>query len=263
MGTLGFRQMVNSFLANFSVRLTDLRRPVGYLQFEGVDIFTPVVRDLAARSDRRLRLLQVGANDGAREDPVAQLIQLGIVEAILVEPLPGMCEKLRDLHKDNPAVTVVQCAIGPASGEMPFYYMEDTLGSDLSVYSSLDRDYIERQKRNEIIIGERESLVRQIEIRSASVAVRTVAELVTENGWTGLDVLVVDAEGFDDKIVGSVLQGGPPVGCIFFEYSTLPFAEFSAITTQLKATGYKLAQSGKDILALQETQPVDRHEQSA
>jgi FkbM family methyltransferase len=263
MDALRFRQIVNKTLSKFSVRLTDLRRPVGYLQFEGVDIFTPVVRDLAQKSGRSLRLLQVGANDGEREDPVAQLIRLGIVEAILVEPLPQMCEKLHHLHKDNPSVTVVQCAVGPSNGEMPFYYMEDTLGSDLSVYSSLDRDYIEQQRVNEIKIGERESLVRQIEIRSSSVAVRTVAELVKERGWKGLDVLVVDAEGFDDKIVGSVLRDGPTVDCIFFEYSNLPFAEFSAITTDMKSAGYKLAQSGKDILAVREPQPAGRREQSA
>lgn len=227
--------------------MMDLRKPVGYVQPEGLDVFSPAVKQLHAHAGQRLKLLQVGANNGEHEDPVVNLIKDDIVEAILVEPLPHLAEMLQVRYARNAAVKVEQCAIGVRQGALPFFFLQDNVGTDLTAISSLDRDYVRKWERH----FNRVALPGQIVVmHEMPVTVRTVGELLDDNGWNELDILVVDAEGLDGEIVRSVLTTDLPIKVIFFEYSNLSWAEYAAVTSELKRADYKMAQSGKDILAI-------------
>ncbi len=244
------RPLVNKLLSHVSVRVTDLRNPVGAMQREGINILTPVVRDLRAMSGRPVKLVQIGANDGEQEDPVMQLIASGLVEAVLVEPLPQLAAILRSRYETNPSVHIQQCAVGTVSGEMPFYYLEDNLGTDLTVYSSLDRVRMEKQVRRMNDSAQSRASNQSVTLHAAPVAVRTLGEIIADRGWGALDVLVIDAEGLDGELVMSALRSGLTVDCVFFEYCNMLPPEFAAVTAELKYRGYRLAQSGKDMLAV-------------
>jgi FkbM family methyltransferase len=176
-----------------------------------------------------------------------------LVDAVLVEPLPQLCAILRKRYESNPSVHIAECAIGTESGEMPFYFFEDNFGTDLTVYSSLDRSRMEKVLRQLNDRARSEGSGQRVSLRSAPVAVRTADEIIADRGWTGLDVLVVDAEGLDGELVMSALASGLSVDCVFFEYCNLLPPEFLAVTSALKERGYRLAQSGKDMLALHDS----------
>jgi FkbM family methyltransferase len=250
MAVRSLRPYVNKTLSHFSVRLVDLRHPIGALQKDGVDILTPIIRDLGALAGRPLRLIQIGANDGQAEDPVLRSISEGLVDAVLVEPLPHLCDVLRTRHAGNPRVTVEQCAVAESGGEMPFHHFEDNLGTDLTVYSSLDLGRMEALLKTMNANAAARGSAQKVRLVSETVAVKTIDEIRRGKGWSGLDVLVIDAEGLDGELVMGTLRSGLPVDCLFFEVCNMRPSEFQAVAAALTAGDYQLAQTGLNMLAL-------------
>jgi len=56
-------------------------------------------------------LVQVGANDGVRADPIRQFIRMKPCRALLAEPLPDMVEALQSSYSATSGVTICQMAV--------------------------------------------------------------------------------------------------------------------------------------------------------
>src|SRR5207245_6466419 len=62
------------------------------------------VREIARRSSKPLRVVQIGSNDGVANDPINESLRARRWSGVLVEPIPYLFERLRANYEGVPAV---------------------------------------------------------------------------------------------------------------------------------------------------------------
>jgi FkbM family methyltransferase len=80
-------------------------------------------------------LIQVGANDGVMCDPLRRFLvnsKNQNISAVLVEPIPFYYEKLCDLYRDYPEITVLNAACGPSHGRAPLYFIDPSVADQMN-----------------------------------------------------------------------------------------------------------------------------------
>lgn len=194
---------------------------------------------------------QIGANDGLRNDPVREFVVRGRWRGVLVEPLPGIFGMLKEnyAHVRSSRLHFANCAVA------------DTGGGSLELFT-LSPEFLSglsREKRLSML--RKASLTRShvekfvapgnhAHICSESVRSVTFAELLDEAGIPAseLDVLVIDAEGHEQKILGSIDFSTTRPELVVFESHHLGEA-LKSVTALFSAHGYTTVQVGPDSVA--------------
>ncbi|WP_263353007.1 FkbM family methyltransferase [Acidicapsa acidisoli] len=191
-------------------------------------------------------ILQIGACDGVTNDPIYHHVAKGMTRAILVEPNPYSFARLQHTYAGLPNVTLIQSAIGYQNGEAYLYRVKRTDISDSDAdltlqIASFSRKHLEAHG------------TKPYEIERIIVPCRSLSSLVTELGLSNIDLLQIDAEGFDADVVRMALKLPIPPVCIHFEHTHLTSANRRPLFNLLTANGYLLGRDTCNILALQMT----------
>jgi len=202
-----------------------------------------VVRQYAfAELTRRLgsvRFIQVGANDGVRNDPLREFILSGAWTGLLVEPGDDQNARLHAAYAGIPGATIVDVAIWSECGRRPFHIVE---GADaLSSFS------LETILRHEPKYDDLRGMIRSIEVETL-----TLDALADGHGVSDPDVVVVDAEGCDDVVLGSFDLEARRPKLILFEHVHLSLETSTALRDRLVAAGYACVADRHDVLAIGE-----------
>lgn len=205
------------------------------------------------RHGRRVSFIQIGANDGIRCDPVRRFIVRDRWEGIVVEPLPPVFEMLKDnyAHMGRRKLVFVNAAVSDREGEnITFWsYSNDflatlTLEEKMSFLrkSSLDRSLVVKYLDGHTGIDGK--------VEPFSVPVMSVAGLVeTYRDGRMTDLVIIDAEGHDDKIImGMDLEKYRPEA-ILYESHNLNGRE-RALKLFLNEHGYIVSGLGGDSVAV-------------
>lgn len=159
-----------------------------------------------------LNIVQVGANDGKHEDPIFQFAARNpsTTKLLLIEPQPELAEQLALNYAFHPGATVSQSAISTAQDIIlyriaPSYWDKSRTSKGrpphvkASGITSLSRDHVvNRAKR---YLPDYRNRVDEVieEIRLKACSLQTV---LSQSGFGDeIDVLQVDAEGFDDDVI--------------------------------------------------------------
>ena len=214
----------------------------------GLNVFGLVVDELLrSRPGQPLTLLQIGANDGVRQDPVRPVLAHPNVQGVLVEPIPSVHEKLRTNYAGFPNVRTANSAIGGADGTLTLYALDRRSFDDASLVASFDRRHVERFRR----IWD----MREDELVSHDVPCLTVQTILGHHGWKRVDIAVADTEGMDHLICNQLLDLDEPPEIIHFEYALSPEFEIRRILERLEQMNYAVARTGLDMTATR-TMPV-------
>ena len=141
--------------------------------------------------------LQIGANDGFTGDPLHHLIMRTDTQwrGVLVEPVTHLFAKLTECYGNNPALRLEQAAIGEVDGSTVIHRLqtapEDSLW--LEQIPSLDSDLLQQNAGQ---FGQAGRATVQ-----ETVPCLSVATLLARHGLERLDLLVIDTEGWDWKIL--------------------------------------------------------------
>jgi FkbM family methyltransferase len=192
---------------------------------------------LRARQKGTIHVLQIGAFDGHACDPLVEILQDENVSAILVEPQNVPYERLVERYATNPRVSLINAAVAEHDGVVKLYVP----GSGASPKASLISQHHRR-------FGSDSKKVRQIEVPSVSVG-----SLVKRFHGERLDVLQVDTEGMDYKILRWFFEAGVEPDVLNFESLHLSRAERLASRQLLNARGYWWIESDQDTFALKES----------
>jgi FkbM family methyltransferase len=188
-------------------------------------------------------VVQVGACDGVENDPLRFLLLKGRARAILVEPNPFAFTRLQKTYAGVPNVTLIQAAIGEHDGEVDFYRAKtpDLRGPEDEAlqYASFYREHL--LKCN----------VEPHQIERITVSARSLSSLIAELGLEQIDLLQIDAEGFDGAVVRMALKLPVKPSCINFEHLHLTLHERAPLFDLLKDNDYLLGCGEWDVLALQ------------
>ncbi len=194
-------------------------------------------------SKKNVRFVQIGANDGIKNDPVHSFIKKYKWTGILVEPIPELMDKLKNAYHGVNGLIFDNVGIAEENGFMDFYFLPPEFNEPdwLQQIGTFDKNAILLNLENF------PELLDKIETRK--IATVSLKELMARNKVSKADLLIVDAEGFEYKILSQLdqLEGKPSF--ILFEWGCMDGKDQNMLYDFLRSQHYRLYSSGGDILA--------------
>ena len=187
-----------------------------------------------------VRVLQIGANDGAQNDFMQDIYKKNFIEAVLVEPQRMVFEQLCLKYPSNPRIKTVNFAITSNGEELKLFRLPQNVGTvKTDVLASFDRRYIESWRRR---------LGLDCEIEEEVVRGTTIKELLRLTSWDSVDVIIIDTEGYDYEIVKTLpsLQAQPFL--LVFEHINLQQDDKLASIKFVQDMGYSVIWMETDIV---------------
>ena len=203
-----------------------------------------VVAEIARRSGRPLTFMQIGSCDGKTNDPLHAVVRSSQWSGVLVEPMPWLFEQLVANYEGVPGLRFFQVAIGSGEGHMTMYSVDPRPGDPhwVAQLTSFDRDVV---MSHSYALPDLENRVFTVEVES-----KTVQSLIDEADIAKVDVLHIDAEGFDDHIIrGLPLTASWAPQFLIFEKKHLSSTRYADLKGHLKEAGYTVMNLWPDELA--------------
>jgi len=167
--------------------------------------------------------VQIGAFDGVSDGWFRELITHNRWRGILVEPQPEAFRRLRQTYADQPQLIFKNAAIGATRGEATMY----SLRTGPSQVTSFDYQHIVRHLKHKADI---------VQIR---VPCLTLSDLLADAGCSALDLLQIDAEGYDAEIIRSLDFRELKPAIIRYEHRNLISRDHDLLLEQLAEHGYR------------------------
>ena len=211
---------------------------------------------------RSLRIAQIGANDGSINDPLYDFVHRfpDRTEILLVEPQTTLLPYLKDNYAFHPNYKVFNGAVGPGD-QLTLYSVKEAFWKDLKVgyaegwpeyraptgITSTSKEHVLGWLRCNLgraidphtVIEER--VVQSIQLRDLLLAMKLP---------DSIDILQIDAEGFDDVVIynSNIEELRPTI--VYFEAMNLCPDKYEALQTYLIQRGYMVSLQGGDALAI-------------
>lgn len=213
-----------------------------------IDVLDLVIHDYLRRADQ-MYVVQVGANDGSRADPVNQYIRRYHWRGLLIEPQPRVFERLVQTYADEPQLAFEQCLVGREEGEQSLYTVRESADGPSFRWTGLAR--LDRESLVAELAGEGfenpETFVEELR-----VPVATLNHLLEKHDVSHVDYLQIDAEGFDFEIIKTVDFERFGVPILQYEHFHLSEDDRIACMELLSRHGYRLAGVRGDTVAYRE-----------
>jgi FkbM family methyltransferase len=204
--------------------------------------------DRLLKEQESVFFVQVGSNDGVRGDPLYRLASTYKTwSGILIEPVPFLFERLMNNYSNSKRFIFENVAIGERRGTSMFHYVSESaiseLGDDLPYWynqlGSFSRGHILKH-----LNGKLEPFIVEQEVRCFPLA-----DVLERNNVDRLDLVHIDAEGFDYKVLSQIDFERYSPSLVIFEHTNLSSEERANATALLRRSGYKCLEYRKDILA--------------
>jgi FkbM family methyltransferase len=180
-------------------------------------------------SCRDFYFIQVGANDGLTDDDVRPHVLQHGWRGVLIEPLPEVFERLRWNYRDSEGLFFENSAVTERDGAVMFYRHPR-----LPQCSGLG------------IRTKRQSRVRMRELEVSGVSFHT---LFQKYSVSRIDLLQVDAEGFDEEIVRFFPYEEMKPRIIRYEHKHISRVSRGLLGVWLHGKGYAVFEEGADTIA--------------
>ncbi len=187
--------------------------------------------------------LQVGAFDGVSGDPIYPLIEKYSLKGFLLEPQRDAFEKLKvNYSRFADSFVFVNAAIAARDGSLPLYTIQpDAEGPDwMRQIASFDKATLMKHASNIPDLAAK--------INVENVRCVTFTTLFKEIGTDNIDLLQIDAEGYDAEILRLYDVPSRKPAIIRFEHKHISQQVYERSLTSLIAEGYKIAQGENDTL---------------
>jgi FkbM family methyltransferase len=219
---------------------------------------------IVALSSRRSKLsvVQVGANDGAINDPLYPVMKMLVdrTKVLLIEPQKSLLPYLSANYRFHPDATVHNGAVG-LDRSLTLYAVKPEIWGELDLrygkewpayraptgVTSADRSYVyawlTKQYRGSRPVDD---LIEQLIVPCSSLL-----PILQAYGWDDeIDVLQIDAEGFDDQVIyNSNIERTKP-SIIHFEWKMLNGDKQNALRLHLEGHNFELVEQKGDMLAI-------------
>lgn len=224
-------------------QLNKLREPLP--KGDALDVFALCMKELLRKKAKPF-ILQIGANDGVTDDPVRRFITVENLPALLLEPNPTCFALLQENYASFSNVRMLNIAISETAGSLSLFVPKDDLierAPRLSGLCTLDRAQLIKELNREALPNP-ENLVSEIKIRA-----KTAADLLQEEKISAIDVLQIDTEGHDWKILSQFDLSNLGISLIHMEWFHLKPEEQRDCMNHLTSLGYSTIKVLGDIVA--------------
>ena len=211
-----------------------------------------VLDEFSRARDRRVNFVQIGANDGLRNDPLRPLIVRDDWQGVLVEPLPTVIPLLERnyAYLERPGLVVLNAAVVAESGAtLEFWTFTEEF---LAEQTPADRlDYLRKAsfERDHVVGFVPSGRAADDVLTSIDVATTTVDQVVRDHlPRRPLHLVAIDAEGFEATLIPGIDFSELDVEAVFFESEHLGDDQ-ARVFEHLRDHGFALRPVGLDTLA--------------
>lgn len=201
-------------------------------------------------------VFQVGANDGITHDPIHKFIKAYNWQGLLLEPQPYVFNnRLKPIYRKNKGIACINAAIGYQDGYAMLYQIGFTNARWATGLASFDKQSIEkiyhdgtvakRARRNGMKVPSDESK----HIVNTKINAFSPSTLIRQNRIQNIDLLMIDAEGFDFEVIKMFDMSLVKPKSIVFEKGHLSEADITKCEQLLNHEGYRLKNIGANTLA--------------
>lgn len=220
------------------LRLERSYRPPALLRHPewNYDAFLALVVGQAAAARPDLSFLQVGGFDGQANDPILPLVRKYGLRGVIAEPQPAAFGALSRVYAEHSQVTLVNAAVSKVDEVRDFHSVD----GGPSQVASFDRGHLRRHG------------IPESRIVTQPVECLTVATLLRRAGLSRVDVVQIDAEGYDFEIIKSIDLAGLAPLVLRFEHAHLSNRDADACVALLAGHGYRLITERRDLVAIRQ-----------
>ena len=210
----------------------------------------PVAMVLRERLDgKSVFFIQIGSNDGLQGDPLNELVRSNLEwRGIFVEPVPFLFKRLCLTYSCNSSrLAFENVAIADDSSDKTFYYVSDRAKEALGEQLPFWYDQLGSFNRQHILShlnGILEPYIVEENVRCS-----TLADLLERHQVSHLNLLHIDAEGYDYKILRQLDFSKYHPDVVLFEFKHLTEDEKRDARVMLRSEGYSLNFLDNDCLA--------------
>ncbi len=199
----------------------------------------------------KVNFVQIGANDGLRNDPIREFVIRDRWKGIFVEPLLTVFGMLQNnyAYASNSGLVFVNAAISASdSNSFIFYTFDNCFLQSLSLEKRLD--YLRKASFDRKHVEHHISKMSEGAIKEIEVTCLTMTSFLNKY-WTGgkIDLLVIDAEGHEPSIIKSIDFDKFQPEAIYFESHNLGEGK-GTLFGVLNDNGYSVSEIGGDAIAL-------------
>ncbi|MFS0736385.1 FkbM family methyltransferase [Sphingomonas sp. 1P06PA] len=199
----------------------------------------------AVALDGARTFLQIGVNDGQYADPLNLAVHRGYLTGALVEPQPVFFRAMQQTYRGIAGMDYINKAISDQAGTLPFYAFDPAdpvIPAWAHGSASLDRAQLMR-------FADR---IPDVDRRIVEIPVElvTVDQLLRETRHANPDILVVDAEGHDARILRQFDLTTFRPKLILYEEESMSPDDASDIRKRFTDAGYELRAMGQDSAAI-------------
>ncbi len=204
-----------------------------------------------------LSFIQIGANDGFTHDPICKFIYRDRWKGILVEPQKAPYENgLKVLYDNNPNVFPVNAAISDKSSQKVLYVVAFSEARWATGLASFNKENVLEHFENghAAYCAHKEGIDLPKDstdyIRKQMVSCVTFSELMEKYSLSSVDLVQIDAEGFDFEVIKMIdFETINPL-LISFESTNLSAEDKKDCFDFLSSKGYLLYTDNRDTIAL-------------
>ena len=185
-------------------------------------------------------LIQIGSNDGKRFDTINKFIKKYSPKSILVEPIKKDFEELKNNYKDHKDIFFENSAIS-VNDSIKYLYKVDEAKYEL--YDEHIKGISSFEINHLIKHGVSKSHIIKENINSISIK-----DLLGKYSINELDLLVIDAEGYDGDIVIDFLSNISLRPTIVFEYIHISYKTFKKLVELLILKNYNFYKLEENVI---------------
>lgn len=202
-----------------------------------------------------LIFIEIGANDGMWDDPIYKFIRRDHWKGILIEPQKIAFERLRQNYTRLKDLKFENVAIDNTIGKRVLYKISFSNASWATGISSfikndilklIEAGYIEKMARTENV---KLPADKNDWISEEIVEVDTIEHIIHKYSLSKVDLIMIDAEGYDFEIIKSIPFHRLHPTVIIFENSHFSKATVSECNEYLESNGYVLENTESDTIA--------------
>ncbi|MCW3008180.1 MAG: hypothetical protein JWP17_2806 [Solirubrobacterales bacterium] len=204
-----------------------------------------------ANAARPVTFVQIGSNDGVTGDPLRSLADHHEWSGVLVEPVPYVFERLRRARGDNPRLALENAAIADHDGTAPFFHLDEQAFDEAlpNWYDQLGSFSLPTLLSHEDEIpGLRKRL------RTREVSCMTFDSLCAKHGLGRVDLVHVDAEGYDWEVLRRLDLDRYRPAVVLYEHCHLSCDDRAAAHAFLETRGLRWHEDERDTICVRETE---------
>jgi len=191
------------------------------------------------------QIVQIGSNDGAGGDPLKRLLKTRLKwRALLVEPVPHLFARLKANYGNSERFIFENAAINEGRNAQ-FFWLDETAKQAVPTLPPW-YDQLGSFDRNHIL---KHFPQLDLFIQETAITGLTLADLFSKHQINHIDVLHIDTEGYDFRILSQLNLKKVRPTIILYEHQHLCPAEKHASVSFLK-TDYDVFEWGADMFAV-------------